>query len=64
MQKFKYVITLEEKSAKEAEAKKSALEKLAPELTSEDILSLAKLLKDDPIQKEIAREAMRMKVKK
>lgn len=63
MQKFKFVITLQEKSVKEAEAKKSALEKLAPELTAEDILLLANLLKNDPIQKEIAREALRLKKK-
>lgn len=55
MEKFKYVITLEEKSAKEAEAKKKALEKLAPHLTATEINSMAVALQKDPMTKELAK---------
>lgn len=56
MEKHKYVITLEEKSAKEAEAKKDALLKLAPHLSATEINALAKLLEKDPMKKELAKQ--------
>lgn len=56
MEKFKTVITIQAPSAKEAEAKKPALEKLSGQLTAKEISALADLLKNDPMKKELAKQ--------
>ena len=56
MEKFKTVIAIQAPDSKEADAKKSALEKLSGQLDAKEIDALAELLKKDPMKKELAKK--------
>jgi hypothetical protein len=56
MEKFKTVIAIQADNAKDADAKKPALEKLSTQLDAKEIDALAELLKKDPMKKELAKK--------